>query len=314
MKNCAGAVILGPTSGGKTALALGLAETLNGEIISCDSMQIYRGMPIGTAQPTADELARAPHHLIAEKAIDELYTAGMFYDLAVERIAEIRSRGKFPIIVGGTGLYAKTLIYGQSLWPTDRQLAADLKARVDRGELVQISDELEAMDPQTFQTVADNWRRILRAREAVELNGGPLTTPENCPPFNLAQFVLHYEPETIRERIARRAYLMLDEGWIEEAETLFEQGLMETPTARQALGYSIIYDYLYPPKNVPNNQKHLLMPTFDDLAERLIVKTCQYAKRQRTWFRHQHPDATFIDMEKHNSDSALKEILAHLEI
>ncbi len=315
MKKINGIAILGPTGSGKTSIAIELAKRLNGEIISCDSMQIYKGMPIGTAQPTANERTEAQYHLVDFLDISEPYNASMFTKMASEKIAEIQQGNHFPIFAGGTGMYANFLFYGHDNFPSNKAVFNELLNRYENGEFEQLSKELKEIDEKAWLSSNHNWRRLLRALEICKVTGKKLSESTSnfvAPAEGFKQFVLLFSPEKMRERIAIRTRQMVEEGWIEEAELLFEKGLMETPTAKQALGYSLIHEYLFPTPKA-NNEKHMAIPTKEVLIEKLITKTAQYAKKQRTWFRNKHKDAVFIEMDELTVDEAVEQICKHLD-
>jgi tRNA dimethylallyltransferase len=282
--------ILGPTASGKTSLAIKLAQRLNGEIISCDSMQVYKGMDIGTAKATREEQSLIPHHLINIYDIHSRYSASRFVELATAAIADIERRGKLPIIAGGTGMYARLFLYGGDMPPADRELHATLRSRLAEEGRESLLAELTEKDPQTAEKVKDNERRLIRALEAVLLTGEKLpgkTTWGDEAIIPGLQVVNMCSPELNRSRITKRTAEMLDSGWIEETKELIDQGLWQTPTAFQSLGYRQIGDFLD--------------GGFDSLAalsEKIVTLTCRYAKRQRTWFRNQHPGALQIMREE----------------
>ncbi|MGL4854640.1 MAG: tRNA (adenosine(37)-N6)-dimethylallyltransferase, partial [Lentisphaeria bacterium] len=216
-------------------------------------------------------------------------------------IPQIQTAQKVPIIAGGTGMYASFLCNGHDQLPANQDLASKISAEYEAGNYEQLAEQLKQLDSDTYDKCCHNHRRVLRALEICTLLKGPIPTNSKSleKPLcnNFMQYVLLFSPEKMRERISLRAIEMIENGWIEEAQTLFDLGLMQTPTARQALGYSIIYDYLNPIPRIAS-EKHLTMPTKESLIERLICKTAQYAKKQRTWFRNQHPNAKFIEMDK----------------
>ena len=284
--------VLGPTCCWKSEVGLQLAEACGGEIVSCDSMQIYRGLPIGTAQPDAAELARAPHHLIAELDIHEPYDANRFVQRAKCVLDDISARGKTAFLVGGTGLYARSLIYGFELLPADpavfKALEAELAAEGGREKLLQ---RLEAYGDAIPEDVRLNPRRLLRACEVLSLTGKPPWVQAkkfDKPDPSFRQFCLIPVLSMLKERIRRRTARMLENGWLEEAEWADSQGLLQTPTARQALGYAEVIDYL----------RHGLKGDLPKLCEILTNRTVQYARRQLTWFKHQHPGAQLIEIER----------------
>lgn len=285
--------VLGPTASGKSSLAMQLAEMLDGEIISCDSMQVYKGMDIGTAKPTLQDREKIPHHLVDCFDIHTRYSASMFYELATKLISEIERRGKVPIIAGGTGMYVRLLLYGNDMPPADRELHAELKKRLGAEGKEVLLEELRSIDPQTAERAKDNDRRLVRALEAVILTGGPIpvkTTWGDEAVIPGSQVVNMCSPELNRARIRERTGIMLKGGWIEEVESLIERGLWDTPTACQSLGYKQIGDYL-------NGGYESL----EALEEKIVTLTCRYAKRQRTWFRNQHPGS--LQVQRVEGDS-----------
>ncbi|MEN9359083.1 MAG: hypothetical protein RL095_618 [Verrucomicrobiota bacterium] len=292
-------VILGPTASGKSELSLRLARRLGAEILSCDSMQIYRGMDIGTAKPGRDELSEIAHHLVDELDLSEEFSAQDFLDRVKPRIEEIRKRGRLPILVGGTGLYAKMLLYGGQSLPHDSGLATQLRARLETEGAAPLWLELGQIDAAAVDACAGNPRRLLRALEAAMLLGGPLPqrqlSPQALP--GVLQVILLPDAAISRQRIEGRAREMLRQGWIEEVETLRSQGLEQAPTAAQAIGYRDILRHL---------RGELSRA---DLEEAILIATRQYAKRQRTWFRHQHPGAEFASPASSSDLAALEESL-----
>ncbi|WDE98784.1 tRNA (adenosine(37)-N6)-dimethylallyltransferase MiaA [Lentisphaera profundi] len=273
--------ILGPTASGKSSLAFALAKKLQCPIISCDSMQNYRKLDIGSAKPSIDELKQIKHHMVDELDINQSWTAAAFYEQAEEIRLEHQKNEQALIMAGGTGLYAKMFLYGADTLPSDKTLAQEIRERYEQEGSTHIFAELAKIDPLSAEKLKDNDRRMLRAYEAAKLLNGPL--PERSfaqePRFDCRQIILMPAAELSRELIAKRCIKMLSEGWIEEAQELIQQGLLESPTACQALGYKEIQQFL------------LGALDRNELQERLIIKTCQYAKRQRTWFRNQHPGA-----------------------
>ena len=277
-------VIAGPTASGKSALALDAARALDGEIVSVDSMQLYRDLPVGTAQPSAAERAEIPHHLVGVYDLAERAEVFRYRDEADAAIADIRRRGKFPILCGGTGLYFKALLDGLDDLPADRALRAELDANYDSdaGESALV-DRMASLDPAALEKWRHCRRRLIRALEVKLLTGRSITELQRGGGGkryrDVRFFVLENENGVLRQRIADRARAMLRGGWIEEAESVIRKGLFQTPTAHQALGYRLIGDFLE--------------GRFDreELWRRICTATWQYARRQRTWFRHQHPEA-----------------------
>ena len=279
------AVIAGPTASGKSALALQIAGELDGEIVSVDSMQLYRVIPIGTAQPTLEERAAIPHHLVGIYELDQRAEVYTFVEMADRAIADIISRGKVPVLCGGTGLYLKSLLYGLDNLPGDEQLKAQLDAQYDNPEkLAELQARLvELGDEAVVQKFTNNRRRLIRALEIRLLTGRSIIDlqGEYKPTlrYNLINPIrLEHDRSVLQDRIARRTAQMLKAGWIEEAEAAIRDGLLESPTAHQALGYKIIARYLNGEIKYP------------ELEQLIVTATWQYARRQQTWFRHQHPE------------------------
>lgn len=273
--------ILGPTASGKSSLALDVAQACNGEIISCDSMQIYKHMAIGTAQPTCEERHLVPHHLIDELDISQPWDANRFSIKAKQLIQEIQSRKAIPIIVGGTGMYARSLAYQMPLQPSDKQLFQQICREYEEGKEKELQQELIASGGEFHPDILKNWRRLLRAVEILRLTGEPPIQTETIPLPQMKQWILLPDWQWLKQRIALRTQQMLEQGWIEETKKLIELGIETSPTAKQALGYRDIIQWL--------NQKP--QTDVEELRKTLETKTFQYARRQRTWFKKQHPGA-----------------------
>ena len=283
-------VLLGPTASGKSAAAVALAKRLDAEIVSCDSMQVYRALPIGTAQPTLAEREGIPHHLIGHLELSERWDANRFVPAAQRLMAEIASRGRRTVIVGGTGLYARALCYGMQLLPGDRGLAARLaeQALTPEGRQVLLA-ELVAADAEVPEDIRLNPRHMVRAVEVLRLTGKPpwrQRAMSAAPLPGFQQFCLLPELNPLKERIAKRTEAMLSAGWIEEARAAYAQGLAEAPTAWQALGYREMRAYL----------AGEIKGGLSELAQLIVFATIRYARRQLTWFRHQHPGMAFLEM------------------
>lgn len=276
-------IIAGPTASGKTELAIALAEALRGEIISADSMQFYRGVDIGSAKPTPDELRRVPHHLIDTMDISEKSDIYRFRDNALRIIEEIRSRGNRPVIAGGSGLYIHALVYGLDDLPFDHALRKELDERYDNPEhFGELADLMQKECPQDFEKFGGHRRKLIRAREVFLLSGHQITELQHGygdPDPRFAQFIITRDRDDLKRRIRKRTAKMLDHGWIEEAKRLLAQGILNAPTAWQAIGYAQIKDYL----------DGIISRT--ELEEQIATATWQYARRQMTWFRNRHPQA-----------------------
>ena len=283
------AVIMGPTASGKTALALRLAADFNGEIISADSMQVYKGLDIGTAKPTVEELKSVPHHLLNLYDIDHKLDVYDFVKLAEKAISDIHSRGKTAIIAGGTGFYIKSLLYGLDPLPGDAELRAKLDAEYDNPEgYEKLKVRMQSEDPADFERWHQHQRKLIRALEVFLLTGKSITELQTLYKpklrFPAISWNLVWDREELKRRIAKRTQLMLDAGWIEEARQAIAAGILNTPTAHQVLGYRTISEYL-------NNEID-----YDTMRERIITKTWQLARRQITWFKRQHPETENIQM------------------
>lgn len=260
-------VVLGPTAVGKTALGIELAQTYNGEIISGDSQQVYRGLDIGTAKASAEEQTAAVHHLIDVREVTETYSAYDFVMEAKEAIAEIASRGKLPIVVGGTGLYLQSLLEGYHLGGELDQTAV----LAYRADLEQLTDaELFAQVEETGLEIPQlNRRRAIRALELHRF-GTELTNQE--PAYEALLIGLTDERSVLYDRINQRVDKMVDLGLLEEAKRLYEQ--FPTVQASRGIGYKELFPYFAGEMSL------------EDSLEKLKQSTRRFAKRQLTWFRN----------------------------
>lgn len=281
-------VIMGPTASGKSALALKWAQQRGGEIVSVDSMQVYRGLEIGTAQPTAEERKMVPHHLVGFMDIRERVEVFSFCELADAAIADITARGKLPILAGGTGLYLRSLLYGLDDLPNDPELRAKLDAEYDSdaGEEA-LHERMRELDPAALEKFQTCRRRLIRALEVHLITGKSLLELQGVAKpklrYDVEAWRLDPPTEVLKDKIARRAHLMLANGWIDEAKRALDAGLLTAPTAHQALGYRLIAEHLEGAFDR------------DELEKRIVTATWQFARRQRTWFRHQHPEARVLE-------------------
>lgn len=303
--NSAVPVFLGPTCSWKSAAALEFSRRHNGELISCDSMQVFREIEIGTAQPSPEETAEVRHHLVAFLDFSQRWDASRFVPAAQEAIREIQSRGKQPVIAGGTGMYAKALCYAMTLLPSDRELAAQLAQRCEtQAGVAALRKELaEALGPLP-QDLMLNPRHLARAAEVWKLTGEApwklrASSPQPLPEYR--QVIVLPETALLKERIRRRTAKMLAAGWQEEAHRAVAAGLLQGPTAWQALGYREIAEF--EAAGEPGGEAALL--------ELLANRTMRYARRQLTWFKHQHPGAVFVRIDE--EAGALDKILSAAE-
>ena len=272
--------VVGPTASGKTALAIALAKELGGEIVSADSMQIYRGMDIATAKPTPEEMAEVPHHLIGFWPPEKPFSVAQYALLAREKIDDILRRGRVPVLCGGTGLYIKAIvdhIQYEEETGEDAALRERLRRQAqDEGNLA-VWRQLQAMDPQTAERIhPNNLGRVIRAIEVMQVSGRSIREQEErsrqapCP-YHVLQIGLRYRNrENLYERIGRRVDAMAEAGLLEEARAVRQQGL--TATAAQAIGYKELYDWM--DGTLP----------LEEALENLKRSTRRYAKRQLTWF------------------------------
>lgn len=294
-------VLLGPTCAWKSEAAIAAAQALDCEIVSCDSMQVYRGLEIGTAQPSPAERGAVPHHLIGVLDMDAPYDVNRFLIAAKRVLSDIHSRNKRALIVGGTGMYARALVYGLSLLPADPDVFKALQAELDPpGGHQRLAARLEAAvgsDNCIPRDVLLNPRRLLRACEVTAITGRPpwaLNPGNTTPNPAFRQYIVLPDFAMLKERIRLRTAAMLARGWIDEARRALEAGLMRSPTARQALGYRDIAAFL-DGRGAANA---------DELESVLANRTIQYARRQLTWFKHQHPGAAFIAIEQPDGAAA----------
>ncbi len=303
--------LTGPTASGKTALSLSLAERLGCEIISLDSMQIYKEMDIGTAKATIEERARVPHHMIDFLSPSESYSAEDYRADAMRAVKDIESRKKIPLFVGGTGLYMDTVIRGTELSspPSSEELKEKLLAiSTTDEERERLWQRLLEIDPASAEkTHKNNVRRVIRALEIYELTGKTKTyfdelSKPSAPDLSVGMITLDfYNRDNLYGRVDLRVDQMMDEGLLEEVKALYEGGiLVKNTTAAQAIGYKEIILYL-------DGEC-----TLDEAVDLLKLSTRRYAKRQLTWFRH-NKDAKrlYIDRE----DGMMKdkdELLAEL--
>ena len=273
-------VICGPTASGKTALSIELAKQINGEIVSADSMQIYKDMDIGTAKPTQEEKQGIKHYLIDFVSPDERYSVADYKQDAKKAIREILKKGKVPIIVGGTGLYVDSLIY-EIEYPNiefDEKYREKLEKEVEENGLEELYEKAKEIDNEAIQKISKNdKKRILRILEIYHATGKNKTEQEKESrkkkvEFDYKVFALKWDREMLYERINKRVDIMLEQGLIEEVKSIYEK-YNKFPTAMQGLGYKEVVEYL-------ENKT-----TKEEMIEKIKQETRRYAKRQMTWFR-----------------------------
>lgn len=285
-------VICGPTASGKTGLGIALANKIDGEIISADSMQIYKDMDIGTAKPTNEEKSQAKHYLIDFVSPNKRYSVSDYKKDASKAIKDILSRGKTPIIVGGTGLYINSLIYNIEY----KEEKTDLKYRtyLEGIELSKLYEEALKIDELSTKKVSPNDRkRITRILEIYHSTGKTKTELDKEslkePEYDYKIFVLNMDRELLYERINRRVDIMLENGLIEEVKKVTGK-YKEFPTAMQGIGYKEVVEYL---------EEKI---TKEEMIEKIKQESRRYAKRQLTWFRS-YKNATWLDGTKPKEDN-----------
>jgi tRNA dimethylallyltransferase len=283
-------LIAGPTAVGKSEIALRLAEQLGGEIISADSMQVYRGLDIGTAKPSPADRARVPHHLIDICDLTESFDAAQFARLAHCAVAEIQSRGHVPVLCGGTGLYFKAFLEGLGKAPS---ADAKLRAELEAAPLENLLAELRERDPAAYEKIdRQNPRRVIRAVEVIRLTGKPFSeqranwnvlpasSPEDLKSEIPARcrnhvFCFTRSSDDLHARINARVDAMFARGLVDETHELLKHGLEQNKTAMQAIGYRQVVEHL-------RGERPL-----KETIELVKIRTRQFAKRQLTWFRAQ---------------------------
>ncbi len=290
--------VVGPTASGKTALSIELAKRYNGEIISCDSMQIYRGMDIGTAKPTTEEMQDIPHHMIDIIEPCEPFSAADYAERARAAIADITSRGKLPIFCGGTGLYLDSVLTENEYADvkTDNELRASLLADAQKYGAEALWERLRAVDPESAAAIhQNNVKRVARALEIYILSGVTKTEWDaksrlKEPPYDATVIALDRAREELYSRIDLRVDLMIEAGLVDEVRELLESGrLPRDSSAAQAIGYKEFIAY------------------FDgsialhDAVEQIKMSSRRYAKRQLTWFRR-NPDVNWIKSDENFED------------
>ncbi len=299
-------VIAGPTASGKSALGVALAKAIDGEIISADSMQVYRHMNIGSAKVTEEEMDGIPHHLIDILDPTEDFNILLFQKYALSAIEEIRSRGRIPIMVGGTGFYIQSVTRKIDFTEAeeDTQIRERLEKLAEEQGNVFLHEMLKKVDPASAESIhPNNVKRVIRALEFYEQNGSPISAhnteeKEKETPFNLAYFVLNLPREELYRRIDLRVDLMLKEGLVSEVEALRAMGCRRGMTSMQGLGYKEILDYLCGDMD------------YEESVRILKRDTRHFAKRQLTWFRRE-PETIWVNKEQfdYNDEKILSFLL-----
>ncbi len=322
-------VLTGPTAVGKTELSINLAKKLNGEIISADSAQVYRGMDIGSAKITEEEMQGIPHHLIDILNPDETFDVTVFKRLATQKVEEIYGRGHIPIVVGGTGFYIQALLYdidfdnensetitksqtvnsqitdSQTIdsQESERTYRKELEEYVQKtGDIDKLYEQLIEIDPVSAEKIhKNNVRKVIRALEYYHIHKEPISLHnererQKTSVYDSFYFVLNMDRSILYERINRRVEIMKNSGLIDEVRKLKDAGYDKTLTSMQAIGYKEIYDALEG------------AITFDEAFEQIKLNTRHFAKRQLTWFRREK-ETIWIDKDGKSEDEILTEII-----
>jgi tRNA dimethylallyltransferase len=296
-------IIAGPTACGKTAVSVELAKLTDGEIVSADSMQVYKYMDIGTAKITPEEMCGVRHYLVDELNPDEDFSVAVFKAKAKEYINEIHSRNKLPVMVGGTGFYINAVIYDNdfSEEESDGSIRAELREYLNKNGREALYAILKETDPEACETIhINNTKRVIRAIEYFRLTGEKISEHNKAekqkqPIYDCKFFVLNMDRDKLYERIDKRIDIMLEKGLVKEVESLYskyDRGLV----SMQGLGYKEIIAYLEGECS------------FDEAVYTLKRDTRHFAKRQLTWFRHQC-DGIWVDVDKFNGSKETAEYI-----
>lgn len=287
--------VVGPTASGKTKLSVELAKALNGEIVSADSMQIYKGMDIGTAKPTFEEMQGIPHHLMGFLDSKENFSVAIYVEMAHKIIADINSKGKLPIVTGGTGLYVDSLLNSIKFFDntSDDSIRDKYSKLLEEKGLDYLLEKLKKIDYETYEKLLEqrNAKRIIRALEFFEVTGKTISEQNRLSkqdsPYNPIKIGLTCrDRQVLYDRINLRVDLMLKDGLLEEAEKVLNSDLSNT--AEKAIGYKELIPYFKGESSL------------DECVEVLKMNTRRYAKRQLTWFRRDQ-EINWIYIDEHNS-------------
>ena len=298
-------ILVGPTAVGKTAASIGLAKALNGEIISGDSMQIFKGLDIGTAKITKEEMQGVPHHLIDIKEPWETFSVAEFKRLADEAIADIHDRGKMPIIVGGTGFYINSVLYEYHFGEadTDEAYRAELEQYAEAHGNEALWNILQEKDPDSAAKLHSNdTKRVIRALEVLHVTGIPAserqsTVDKQTMRYNAVYIALNMPREVLYDRINRRVDIMIQDGLEAEVRTALANGVAQDALSMTSIGYRQMIEYF--------NEEI----SFDRAVELIKRDTRHFAKRQLTWFRHD-PNIQWVDKWGKTDEQVEAELLA----
>ena len=286
--------VVGPTAIGKTSLGIKLAQKFKADVISADSRQIYKGMPIGTAAPTYEEQSMAKHHFVEFLTPDKLYSAGDFEKDSIKFLEKYFKTCPIAIMVGGSGLYVKGVVEGFDKLPSDLEIRKTLNARFEAEGIEPLQGELEKLDPKHYSKMdTKNPQRVIRALEVCLTTGKPFSSfhksddNANERPFDIIQLGLDAPREVVNERIEKRTQIMLDQGWVEETKKLQPY---RDENSLNTVGYKEIFEHL--DGDI----------TLEEAQEKIVISTRQFAKRQMTWFR-KDKSITWFDYQ--NADKAI---------
>lgn len=302
-------IIAGPTASGKTSLSIELSKRIDGEIVSADSMQIYKYMDIGSAKPTIDEMQGIPHHMIDIIKPEEEFSVALYRQKAGECIDDIISRGKMPIVVGGTGLYINSLTYPLDFTNTaqDKEYRSYLQKLAENFGGEYIHNMLKEVDIESADRLHPNdIKRIIRALEVYKNTGKTMTEYKlesklKDIEYNFAYMGLYMDRQKLYDRINKRVDEMFEKGLVEEVKKLKEMGYNKNMTSMQGIGYKEVFDYLDG------------LYTLDEVKDIIKQNTRHYAKRQLTWFRREER-IHWIDIDKFNSaDEILENMIYYIE-
>ena len=279
--------VVGPTASGKSALGISLAHEFDGEVVNVDSMQLYKGMDIGTAKLPVGERGGIPHHLLDIWDVTRTASVAEYQVLAVEKVEEIMSRGKVPVLVGGSMLYVQSLIDAWSFPPTDPAVREKYEQRLAEIGVDALHAELAQVDPDAARVIEDkDPRRTVRALEVIELTGKPFKAsqpPKNAPPrWGTRILGLRTQADWLNPRIELRTRLMFEQGLVDETRSLIRGGLVRDSTAGRAIGYAQVLAML---------DGEL---TEEEAVEQTITGTRRYVRRQRSWF-NRDPRTVWLD-------------------
>jgi tRNA dimethylallyltransferase len=287
--------VVGPTAAGKSELSVALAQTLGGEIVNADSMQLYQGMDIGTAKLTVADRAGVPHHLLDIWPVTQTASVSEYQRLARQAIEDIRARDKTPILVGGSGLYVRAAIDNLEFPGTDPAVRGRLEAELDAVGSARLYVQLAAVDPVAAAAILpSNGRRIIRALEVIELSGRPFsaTLPEYNSIYPITQFGIEIPRADLDQRIAARVQRMWELGFVKEVRRLDLAGLRSGRTASRALGYAQVLKFLAGDWSE------------QEAVEQTILATRRFVRRQESWFRRD-PRVSWLTAGSDLSERAL---------